>query len=186
MTSQNDLLTGRLAEYLNLRREKLLEGDLVPSDTKARIQQRDRLRTRLKWRTDPDFRKTKVATVRKNRARWRRTEEGRWKIYLSHVRKTWGEVGVQFIEDKAHTTGYHCDACGFVPDVMSKNRSMRFLRIDHDHDTGEIRGLLCNRCNLAEGHFKNDPDSLEGLLNYIKGNTAGGYGLPFDSSEQVV
>lgn len=36
----------------------------------------------------------------------------------------------------------HCAVCGEV--------RMR-LRIDHDHDTGLVRGLLCNGCNISEG-----------------------------------
>lgn len=39
--------------------------------------------------------------------------------------------------------------------------------IDHDHETGEVRGALCRTCNLGLGHFKDDPGLLERALKYL-------------------
>ncbi len=39
--------------------------------------------------------------------------------------------------------------------------------IDHCHDTGKIRGLLCHSCNLALGHVQDDIKKLKGLIEYL-------------------
>lgn len=39
---------------------------------------------------------------------------------------------------------------------------------DHDHRTGEVRGLLCSRCNVVLGHVNDDPAVLEGLKTYLQ------------------
>jgi len=41
------------------------------------------------------------------------------------------------------------------------------LHVDHDHGTGEIRGLLCVRCNNALGLFREDPDLLRRAARYV-------------------
>lgn len=53
-----------------------------------------------------------------------------------------------------------CAVCGESPE--------RSLHIDHDHDTGAVRGLLCNSCNLALGFLKDSPAVVERMLAYIR------------------
>lgn len=43
----------------------------------------------------------------------------------------------------------------------------RELAIDHCHKTGKIRGLLCNRCNMALGAFQDNPLLLEKAIYYL-------------------
>ena len=40
--------------------------------------------------------------------------------------------------------------------------------IDHDHDTGEYRGVLCQACNSALGRFKDNITILERAIKYLE------------------
>lgn len=42
------------------------------------------------------------------------------------------------------------------------------LSVDHNHKTGVIRGLLCNRCNRAIGMFKDNPALLRAAAKYLE------------------
>jgi len=53
-----------------------------------------------------------------------------------------------------------CDVCGRPP---TGNR----LSIDHNHVTGELRGLLCINCNTGLGMFKDNPELLLLAVDYL-------------------
>ena len=43
----------------------------------------------------------------------------------------------------------------------------RTLHVDHDHDTGAIRGLLCFTCNNALGDFRDEPALFHAAAEYL-------------------
>lgn len=40
-------------------------------------------------------------------------------------------------------------------------------RIDHNHATGEVRGLLCDHCNWTLGHAKENPQTMRRLMAFL-------------------
>lgn len=42
------------------------------------------------------------------------------------------------------------------------------LAVDHCHTTKKVRGLLCSKCNTAVAMFKEDVETLEKAINYLK------------------
>jgi len=60
-----------------------------------------------------------------------------------------------------------CAICGKPEFVKDNNGKTRSLAVDHDHATGEVRGLLCTNCNKALGHIQDSPTLLQSALAYL-------------------
>jgi hypothetical protein len=56
-----------------------------------------------------------------------------------------------------------CAICGIHQDDLSQA-----LAVDHDHETGQVRGLLCSKCNKGLGLFQEDCLNLEKAVEYLK------------------
>jgi formate dehydrogenase maturation protein FdhE len=54
-----------------------------------------------------------------------------------------------------------CAVCGRPP------TNGKYLYVDHNHDTKEIRGLLCNNCNLMLGHAGDSRTTLQSAIIYL-------------------
>jgi hypothetical protein len=67
----------------------------------------------------------------------------------------------QQYEEILQEQGGVCAICG--------GTCKRRLAVDHDHDTGKVRGLLCSRCNRALGYFQDSTEILQNALKYITG-----------------
>ena len=56
-----------------------------------------------------------------------------------------------------------CAICGRPPGPKEK-----VLCIDHDHDSGHVRGLLCHQCNWGLGHFRDNTNTLGRAIGYLQ------------------
>lgn len=74
-----------------------------------------------------------------------------------------------------------CAICGSVNGKANKRNDR--LTVDHNHATGELRGILCHKCNFGLGHFDDDIELLLKAIEYLKSynlvspeisNTSGG------------
>lgn len=84
--------------------------------------------------------------------------------YASHVEKTY-EITAEERDELERWQGGRCYICGQVP------RSRR-LAVDHDHETGAVRGLLCAAdewgCNVALRRLLGDVDMARRALAYVE------------------
>lgn len=54
----------------------------------------------------------------------------------------------------AKAQGHRCALCGLHERFNRNPNGMAYMAVDHDHETGEIRGLLCTGCNLLLGRIE--------------------------------
>ena len=52
-------------------------------------------------------------------------------------------------------------------ETQEYNGSVKRLCVDHDHDTGVVRSLLCAGCNVMIGHAGDDPGILVAAAAYL-------------------
>lgn len=52
--------------------------------------------------------------------------------------------------------------------ICQRKPGAKRLAVDHNHDTGEVRGLLCRACNRdVLGHLRDDPEALQRAISYL-------------------
>lgn len=79
----------------------------------------------------------------------------------SHLKRKYGITLEQYDEMLAKQGGV-CGICRCEP------RPDISLHVDHNHATGEIRGLLCFSCNVTVGHLREDHDRLAAVAAYLR------------------
>lgn len=55
-----------------------------------------------------------------------------------------------------------CRICNYI------FKNSKSTHVDHNHITGNVRGLLCSDCNTGLGKLKDNPDILQSAINYLK------------------
>jgi Recombination endonuclease VII len=106
-----------------------------------------------------------VAWQRANREQYREAQrEYRRKRPLvdrtQHLRSTFG-LSLEDYDSLLRQQGGGCAICG------SRSRGNISLHVDHDHESGLVRGLLCVRCNNGLGQFKESFRLMSRAADYV-------------------
>jgi len=72
--------------------------------------------------------------------------------------------GISGIAENCLNEPKHCELCG----------GGKKISMDHCHETRKFRGWLCDDCNLALGRVKENIDTLEAMIAYLKKHKEGG------------
>lgn len=86
-------------------------------------------------------------------------EKNERKLRDTVLQRTYGMTMDEYDEMLA-AQGGGCAICG------GQCPTGRRLAVDHDHETGENRGLLCSKCNGGFGYFSEDPGRLMAAIEY--------------------
>lgn len=81
--------------------------------------------------------------------------------HARHIASTYGGLTADEYEKMYDLQGRACAIC-----VRATGKTRR-LAVDHDHETGLVRGLLCKPCNRMLGHGRDDPDFFGRAADYL-------------------
>jgi len=115
----------------------------------------------------PEKSKTNKTEYRKNHREQERERSGKWyknnpdKARNGHLKRRYGIDQPTYLTLLA-SQGGKCAICG-----TAESGGHGVWHIDHDHETGKIRGLLCHGCNTALGGFGDNPDRLLAAVDYL-------------------
>ena len=107
--------------------------------------------SRTRWAADP--------------LKWREAKRATYDPSIRRdyqLRKCYGITLAQY-RDRLAEQGGVCAICN-TPEVTAPN----VFHVDHNHVTGAVRKLLCQKCNVAIGLLDDDPERMEKAAAYIR------------------
>lgn len=115
----------------------------------------------------PDY----AARVSAYRKRKRREGNGFESERISNMRQRLKLVYKMSVETYTQLIEDHGGLCAICrqPETRTKNGRIKQIAIDHNHVTGEVRGVLCHKCNTGIACFKDDPVRIEAAIRYLVG-----------------
>jgi hypothetical protein len=125
--------------------------DPVRGYRKARCKQCENERVRAYYASNPQYRETRIKAAR---LQTKTASQGR-KHRLKSVYKMTPEQYDELLASQENC----CALCG-VEKVGNTRWKAEYFHIDHDHEQGHVRGILCQKCNVRIG-------ALEGLMRDV-------------------
>lgn len=106
------------------------------------------------------YRQANAERTKQQRLDWKKNNPGKVAESLRsyQIRRRYG-IGLREFAEILASQGGKCAVCRKVEKRMV---------VDHCHSNGAIRGILCNRCNVALGMAKDDPTRLRALVRYLE------------------
>ena len=102
-------------------------------------------------------------------ARQRAARKGNPERFKGYSLKRDYGISIQLYQELLVSQGGRCAGCGALSgSERSNNNGYKSLAVDHNHETGAVRGLLCSSCNKGIGCLMDSPVLLRRLADYLE------------------
>lgn len=134
--------------------------ELIKSQTERYLKNKDKYNERKR-----QYYRENAERIREERKLYRKTNGDKCRLYLiknkDRIRnnRLKREYGITLEQYKKMLKDQN-ECC-----ALCKNK--RPLRVDHDHRTGKVRGLLCDKCNLSLGLLEENEVAIENIKTYL-------------------
>jgi len=114
-------------------------------------------------------RRCNVCDNKKGRADYKLRCKSKPDYYRNQHLKTRFGMTLKDFDQMIETQNGVCAICGEPEKTKSVLGVVRRLAVDHDHKTGKIRALLCDRCNRLIGMSEENIAILNKAIRYLRG-----------------
>lgn len=97
---------------------------------------------------------------------YRNSAHGKAKNTEGRLRRTFG-LSVSEYNQMYCAQGGKCAICHQPETRMVKGQPTQ-LAVDHDHETGQVRKLLCHACNVSLGLLQENTDRMLNMVAYVE------------------
>jgi hypothetical protein len=143
----------RQAKYAKIEKKY---GKMIPASRGTLTETHKRCPKCLEWKSYDQFQRNKANLM--NLANLCASCQ-----YAYDIQRRYG-MGWEEYTTLLTTQGGGCAICGATKGSEKSDR----LFVDHDHKTGEIRGLLCSQCNSMLGYSRDDVANLRRGIQYLE------------------
>ena len=107
----------------------------------------------------------KVCKIKKRKEKQASMTEEDWKRQnRRYWLKTSYGISLEEFDAKLESQNFKCAICH----CRAEDAFNGTLYVDHCHNTGKLRGLLCHACNSALGKFRDSPTILQNAITYLE------------------
>lgn len=94
--------------------------------------------------------------------------KGYCSTHISREHHLWTKYGLTYAEFDALFDSQHGMCAGNCGRELQRDNDSKHTHVDHSHETGQIRGILCHRCNTGLGLLGDSVEGLERMLAYLR------------------
>jgi len=112
----------------------------------------------------PDLLERRRDAARERRAEWSedRKEQDRRRTYSNWLKRNYG-ISIEDFDAMYEEQEGKCKICG-----SEKPKGRGGFHVDHCHQSGAVRGLLCTSCNMMLGLASDDIGTLRNAIRYLQ------------------
>jgi hypothetical protein len=114
--------------------------------------------------TQSKCKKCKLQNNAESRAKHRQANKE--SVFWAKRKMEYGITKEEFLKMKEEQNNL-CAICK-KPESRKRNNEIVSLCIDHNHETGYIRALLCSSCNSGIGYFKENIEVIKSAIKYLE------------------